>query len=98
MVPLTSAAERTRLSGPPARALTSPARPPNASIGPPGGGGCALKAPPPPACCPLRLALGAGVGILGPAGLQEEMGGWAENLPLWLFSRTCTGPEVPTTS
>lgn len=37
MVPLTSAAERTRLSGPPARALTSPARPPNASIGPPGG-------------------------------------------------------------
>lgn len=39
MVPLTSAAERTRLSGPPARALTSPARPPNASTG---AGGAAL--------------------------------------------------------
>lgn len=53
MVPLTPAAERARLSGPLARALTSPARPPNASTGAPGGLRSECS---PTACCPLRLA------------------------------------------
>lgn len=97
MVPLTPAAERARLSGPPARALTLLARPPNASTGAPRG---LSSEGSPTACCPLRLALPRALelGILGPAGLQEEVGGWAENLPLWRFSRTCTVPEVPKTS
>lgn len=54
MVPLTPAAERARLSGPLAPALTLPARPPNASTGAPRG----LRSKgSPTACCPLRLAL-----------------------------------------
>lgn len=69
MVPLTPAAERARLSGPPARALTSPARPPNASTRAPRG----LRSEgSPTACYPLRLALpclGRWSRILGPAGL-----------------------------
>lgn len=58
MVPLTSAAERTRLSGPPARALTSPARPPNASIGPPGGGGLRSEGSPTARLLPSAPCLG----------------------------------------
>lgn len=55
MVPLTPAAERARLSGPPAQAPTSP--PPR--MPPPGPrGGCALKAPPPPAALCASPCLG----------------------------------------
>lgn len=97
MVPLTSAAERTRLSGPPAQALTLPARPPNASTRPPGG--LRSEGSPTARLLPSAPCLGRwsrDTRTSRPP--RRGGGGWAENLPLWLFSRTCSGPEVPTTS
>lgn len=96
MVPLTPAAERARLSGPLARALTLPARPTNASTG--ASRGLRSEGSPPPAALCASLRLGRWSRDTRTSRPPGRGGGWAENLPLSLFSRTCTGPEVPKTS